>query len=230
MHTISDKKKTIVVIAVDGPTAAGKGTLARQLARHLQFAYLDTGLLYRAVAAKALEHHLDWDNKENPKLVSLAKNLTEVDLQSPSLREEKVGQTASIMATFPAIRAALWAFQRNFPELATVGNQSLQGAILDGRDIGTVIWPEAQVKLFVTALQEVRANRRYKELLNRGQQVIYAQVLQDIQERDNRDQKRLHAPLAPAADAFIIDNSDLNAEQAFQVALGYVQQRLADHH
>lgn len=230
MHKISDKKKTIVVIAVDGPTAAGKGTLARQLARHLQFAYLDTGLLYRAVAAKALEHQLDWNNKDNPKLLDLAKNLTEVDLQSPSLREEKVGQTASIIATFPAIRAALLSFQRNFPKSATAGNKLLQGAILDGRDIGTVIWPDAQVKLFVTALQEIRANRRYKELLNRGQQVIHAQVLEDIKERDKRDQNRLHAPLIPAADAVIIDNSNLNAEQAFQVALGHVQQRLANYH
>lgn len=229
MSKIFGNTTSLTVIAVDGPTAAGKGTLARQLAKHLSFAYLDTGLLYRAVAAKALEHQLDLNDQENPKLTELARHLTESDLQSSRLRDEKVGQTASIIATFPAIRAALFSFQRNFPQSITAVNKSVQGAILDGRDIGTVVWPDAQVKLFVTALQEVRANRRYKELLNRGQPVIYAQVLQDIKERDNRDQNRLHAPLMPAADAFIIDNSNLNPEQAFQIALEYVQPRLANH-
>ena len=212
----------VIIIAVDGPTAAGKGTIARKLAQHLGFACLDTGLLYRAVAVKALENKINWEVGQPSSLSTIARKLTPLDLSHPALRDEIIGRGASIIAAIPEVRSALLDFQRRFHLLG----KPVKGVVLDGRDIGTVVYPNAHLKLFITASQQVRAERRYKELLNRGLPVIYAQVLLDVQERDNRDQKRSSAPLIPATDAIIIDSSSLNADQVLAIALQHAHKKL----
>ncbi len=201
-----------MIIAIDGPAASGKGTLARRLADHLGLPYLDTGLLYRAVGMKRLEQGMD--------AVVAAQTLTAADLKNPELRSEEAGRAASQVATIAAVRAALLAFQRQF---ATTGT----GAVLDGRDIGTVVCPEADMKLFVTASVEKRADRRWKELLAKGEKAIASQILQDLQERDARDAARDVAPLVPAADAILLDTSELDADEAFAAALAIISRGTA---
>ncbi|MBY6202096.1 (d)CMP kinase [Maritalea mobilis] len=191
-------------VAIDGPAAAGKGTISRAVAEHFGFAHLDTGLLYRAVGARMLT------GKEP---VEAAQALTADDLGDPdALRTPDVAQAASRVAVIPEVRAALVDFQRAFARRAG-------GAVLDGRDIGTVICPDAEAKLFVTASAEVRASRRHKELLERGIASDYDTVLADVRERDARDANRATAPLLPAADAVIIDTSDLSIEEAVAKAI-----------
>jgi cytidylate kinase len=206
-----------MIIALDGPSAAGKGTLARRLAEELEFAHLESGLLYRAVAAELLARGAGPSEAEAA--VRTAKTLALERLDRPGLRGEEVGQAASQVATIPAVRAALLELQRRFAEQPPEGKA---GAVIDGRDIGTVVCPEAQVKIFVTASPEVRAERRHKELLERGEASIYARVVQEMRERDNRDSDRAAAPLRPAPDAVILDTTDMDAEEAFQAALGIV--------
>ncbi len=213
-----------MIIAVDGPGAAGKGTLARRLAEEFDFAHLDTGLLYRAVAAKVLAGGADPDDEASASYA--AQNLLLEDLDDPALRGEEIGQAASIVAADPAVRAALIDLQRRFAQDPPDGKA---GAVLDGRDIGTVVCPEAGVKIFVTAGLEVRAERRHKELLERGEPSIYARVVQEMRERDGRDGERMAAPLKPAPDAIILDTTDMDAEEAFQAALRIVaSERAAD--
>jgi len=191
-------------VAIDGPAAAGKGTISRAVAEHFGFAHLDTGLLYRAVGARMLT------GKEP---VEAAQALTADDLGDPdALRTPDVAQAASKVAVIPEVRAALVDFQRAFARRAG-------GAVLDGRDIGTVICPDAEAKLFVTASAEVRASRRHKELLERGIASDYDTVLADVRERDARDANRATAPLLPAADAVILDTSDLSIEEAVAKAI-----------
>ncbi|GAA5073274.1 (d)CMP kinase [Roseibacterium beibuensis] len=191
-------------VAIDGPAAAGKGTISRAVAEHFGFAHLDTGLLYRAVGARMLT------GKEP---VEAAQALTADDLGDPdALRTPDVAQAASRVAVIPEVRAALVDFQRAFARRAG-------GAVLDGRDIGTVICPDAEAKLFVTASAEVRASRRHKELLERGIASDYDTVLADVRERDARDANRATAPLLPAADAVILDTSDLSIEEAVAKAI-----------
>lgn len=191
-------------VAIDGPAAAGKGTIARALADRFGFAYLDTGLLYRAVAAKGGDP------------VQAALGLTSDDLARDDLRSLAAGQAASRVAAIPQVRAALTAFQRHFA-------RSAGGAVLDGRDIGTVICPMAEVKLYVTSSAEVRAERRWREL---GGDL--GQVLAEVRERDARDMGRADAPLRPADDAIVIDTTDLTIEQAVAMAAAAVAARFPE--
>ncbi len=188
----------IFTVAIDGPAAAGKGTISRAVAAHFGFAHLDTGLLYRAVGAKGGDP------------VRAARALTEDDLQRPDLRSLAAGQAASRVAVIPEVRAALLDFQRRFA-------RRQGGAVLDGRDIGTVICPEAEVKLYVTASPEIRAHRRWLEV--GGDE---AQVLAEVKERDARDMGRADAPLKAAADAVVIDTSEMGIEEAVARAVGVV--------
>lgn len=203
-----------VVIAVDGPVAAGKGTLARRLAQHFGFAYLDTGAIYRAAALRSLIKGID--PTDTVAAVAAARQIHSSDLASPHLREEEVGHRASVISAIPEVRHALIDWQRDFAAGPPGGEP---GAVLDGRDIGTVVCPDANVKLYVTAAPEVRARRRWLELTSKGDQISEAQVLADLKDRDARDQSRDVAPLKPAADAVIIDTSAMDADQAFQAAL-----------
>ena len=196
-------------IAIDGPAAAGKGTISKAVAAHFGFAHLDTGLLYRAVGAKVL---LGMDP------VEAAERLTADDLKGDDLRSPEVAQSASRVAVIGGVRAALLDFQRSFARRAG-------GAVLDGRDIGTVICPDADAKLFVTASAEVRAKRRYAELAAKGDASSFDQVLADVQERDARDRARAEAPLVAAADAVTIDTSKMDIDTAVQTAIKAVMAR-----
>lgn len=207
-----------MIIAVDGPVAAGKGTLARSLARELNLAYLDTGLIYRAVGARILDR--DEDPRDPDAALRAAKSLVPADLDRDDLRREIVGLAASTVAANTAVRAVLLDFQRDFAANPPEGPEGpASGAILDGRDIGTVVCPRADVKFFVTARPESRAARRHKELIERGDESIYARVLQDLLDRDARDSQRETAPLKPADDAVCIDTSDMEARQVLEMAL-----------
>lgn len=206
-----------MIVAVDGPAAAGKGTLARRLAAHFGFAFLDTGLLYRATALHLAEAGRGVEDVAAAE--AAAKRVNAADLADPRLRGEAVAQLASAVAVVPAVRAALLHFQRDFAAHPPEGKA---GAVLDGRDIGTVVCPTAAAKIFVTASQEERARRRAKELRERGVEAIYGTVLQDMQDRDARDSQRRTAPLRPADDAFVLDTTDLDADSVFAAARDYV--------
>ena len=211
-----------MIIAIDGPAASGKGTLGRRLAAHFGLARLDTGGLYRAVALRALEAGAD---PADPAIAeAAAKAVRAEDLADPGLREERVAQAASVVAAIPAVRQALLAFQRDFAQRPPGG---AAGAVLDGRDIGTVICPDADAKLFVTAGVEARAKRRFKELRESGNAAIYEAVLQDMKDRDARDSQRRAAPLVPADDAFVLDTTALDADAAFAAALEFIGRKLA---
>ena len=211
-----------IVIAIDGPAAAGKGTLARSLEEHFKLSKLDTGLLYRATGWKVLENGGDPEDAATAE--AAARALDPAELANPALRTDEAAQAASKVSAIPGVRAALLDFQRNFaknpPYLADGG--AAQGAILDGRDIGTTVCPDADAKLFITASTEIRAKRRFKELQDRGLEAIYARVLEDMKERDARDSNRSASPLVAADDAFVLDTSDLDAEQALAAALDFI--------
>lgn len=206
-----------MIIAIDGPAAAGKGTLARRVSAHLSLAYLDTGLLYRAVGKKILDAGSDPEDAAAAEQVARA--LQADDLKTDGLRVDAVGQAASKVSAVPGVRAALLDFQKDFAKSPPDGSA---GSVLDGRDIGTVVCVEATAKLFITASAEVRAERRFKELHEADSTVIYARVLEDMKERDARDQSRAVAPLESAQDAKIIDTSDLSADQVFEQALVFI--------
>lgn len=206
------------VIAIDGPAAAGKGTLARRLAAHLAYAYLDTGLIYRAVGLRLLEE--GGDPADAAAAAEVARRLSPADLEREGLRSDRAARAASQVAAIPAVRAALLSFQRRFAATPPGG---AAGAVLDGRDIGTVVCPGADVKLFVTASSEVRAARRLRELRERGMAAIESDVLRDLQERDARDLTRNIAPLEQAGDAVVIDTSGLTPDAVFAVALEAVR-------
>ncbi|MEK9672187.1 MAG: (d)CMP kinase [Rhodospirillaceae bacterium] len=206
-----------MIIAIDGPAAAGKGTLARRLAAELGLAYLDTGLLYRATGRCVLD--VGGDPEDPVAAEAAARALKPEDLKRGDLRTDDAAQAASKVSAIPGVRAALLEFQRGFAKNPPAG---AKGAVLDGRDIGTVVCPDAPIKLFVTASVEVRAQRRHKELQEKDPDVIYARVLEDMRERDARDSSRSVSPLEPAKDAVIVDTSDLNADQAFEKALDVI--------
>jgi len=209
-----------MIIAIDGPAASGKGTLARALAAALGFAHLDTGAIYRAVAARVLAAGAD--PRDAAAALRSARVLEAADLRRSDLRRQEVGQGASVVAAIPEVRAALLAFQRDFAARPPDGRP---GAVLDGRDVGTVVCPEAEVKFFVTASPEVRAGRRHKELLDGGAESIYARVLQEVRDRDARDSGREAAPLRPAEDAIVLDTTELSAEAALAAALAHIRSR-----
>lgn len=207
-----------MIIAIDGPAASGKGTLARRLARHFGLNHLDTGSLYRAVACRVLKTGA---NPADPDAAAAAARRVEArDIDDPRLRSDKVAQAASVVAAIPGVRTALLAFQRDF---AHRGN----GAVLDGRDIGTVVCPDADAKVFLTATVEARAMRRFKELQAAGDPVIYEHVLQDMKLRDARDGERQTAPLRRAFDAFELDTTALDADAAFTAVLRFIGNRQA---
>lgn len=205
------------VIAVDGPAASGKGTIARALARHYGLPHMDTGLLYRAVAVKLWR----WGGDPKSEFEALrACDELSLDATDPELRSEPVSKIASAVSAYPAVRAALLERQQSFA-------QQDGGAVLDGRDIGTVIAPQATVKLFVTAKPEVRAERRLRELDARGMQAHFDDVLADIRARDERDMHRDTAPLKQADDAILLDTSELDVDGAIAKAVQLVEERLA---
>lgn len=212
-----------IVIAIDGPTASGKGTLARRLASTFNFACLDTGLLYRAVGMAVLRQGGQPEDVQSATAAAQALDLTTLT-DDASLRSAQAGQAGSIVSAIPSVRQAFLELQRDFAACPPEGKA---GAVLDGRDIGTVICPEAPVKLYVTASAEVRAQRRFNELSARGQDSLsFAEVLADIQRRDHRDMNRASAPLRPAADAIILDTSVLNAQETYMQARQHVVTRL----
>ncbi|MFG1301548.1 (d)CMP kinase [Xanthobacter sp. V3C-3] len=204
-----------MIIAIDGPAASGKGTLARRLAAHFRLPHLDTGLLYRAVGARCLAEGVLADEVAS---VRAAHALDVAALDPDALRTAALGEAASVVAARPQVRAALLELQRRF---ATQPG----GAVLDGRDIGTVICPDADAKLFVTAKPEVRAERRFLELRGRGEDIAYDAVLEDIRRRDERDSGRAAAPLTMADDAVLLDTSTLDIPGAFAAALAAVEAR-----
>jgi len=208
-----------MIIAVDGPAASGKGTIARALARHYGLPHLDTGLLYRAVALTVLRNELD-PAKEADAVASC--DFPDTLLDDPELRGDVIGQAASVVSAHPLVRAALLQRQRRFA-------QQPGGAVLDGRDIGTVIAPEANVKLFVKATPMIRARRRHEELKRAGSTLTYDRVLADIRARDQRDSARSIAPLVQAPDAALLDTSFLSIEAAVQKAIALVDAKAASH-
>jgi CMP/dCMP kinase len=209
-----------VVIAVDGPAASGKGTLARRIAAELGYAYLDTGLLYRAIGLSLIKAGEDPSDVDAAATAAQAFDAVAADFSDPALRDEKTGQAAGIVAAMPAVREALVDVQRRFAAIPPGG---AAGAVLDGRDIGTVICPDADYKFFIDADIEERARRRVKELQDRGDPSIPARVLQEMKERDERDRTRAVAPLAPAADASVVDTTNLNADAAFALAMSFIR-------
>ncbi|WP_111734387.1 (d)CMP kinase [Roseovarius amoyensis] len=194
-------------VAIDGPAAAGKGTISKAVAAHFGFAHLDTGLLYRAVARRTLDG-------VDP--VTAAENLRAEDLATDGLRTPEVARAASRVAAMPDVRRALVDFQRAF----TLRDG---GAVLDGRDIGTVICPDAEVKLYVTASDAVRAHRRHKELVETGHDITLEEVAEDLRQRDARDSARAEAPLRPASDAMVLDTSDMSIDEAIASAIAAVE-------
>jgi cytidylate kinase len=212
-----------MIIAIDGPVAAGKGTLARSLARHFGFAYLDSGSLYRAAALKLLRAGSGpFDAQAS---VRAAQAVEYQDLADPALRAEAVGEAASRIAAWPGVRAALLHYQREFAHKPPGG---AKGAVLDGRDIGTVVCPDADIKIFVTASPAVRAERRRRELKERlgDRAPTTEQILADLMTRDQRDQDRAASPLKPADDAHLLDTTNLAIEAAFAAACAIVARKI----
>ncbi len=224
-------KKTLT-IAIDGPSASGKGTLAKKIAQHFALAYLNTGGIYRLVALRLINFRQDQDlddvmlslskhDLSDEEILSLSKNISEDDLESEALHTEKVGAVASIIAKNPKLRAALFDFQRNFVE---AGKKEKNGCVLDGRDTATVICPDADFKFYVTADVEIRAERRFKQL---GPKSSYEEILAQLKKRDENDLNRKDAPLMIAKDAVVIDNGKLTIEEGFQKMLNVISNKNA---
>jgi CMP/dCMP kinase len=205
-----------MIIAIDGPAASGKGTLAKRLAAHFGLPHLDTGLLYRAVARRLLDRGVALTDADAAARAAADLDLRHLD--DARLRGAEMGEAASIVSAYRPVRAALLEFQRRFAGQTT-------GAVLDGRDIGTIVCPFAEVKLFITASPEERARRRHLELLARDEAAEFTAILEDIRRRDERDATRSTAPLRPADDAIILDTTSLDADAAFRTALELVEAR-----
>ena len=203
-----------MIIAIDGPAASGKGTLGKRLAAHYGLRHIDTGLIYRAVAKALLDAGHSPDNRA--RAVAAAEAIDPSRFDEPALKRQAVGEAASLVSAIPEVRKAVLALQRNF-------GRTPPGAVLDGRDIGTVVFPDADVKIFVTATAQVRARRRALELEQAGHRVDEAEVLADIQRRDERDSKRAVAPLKAAPDAHLLDTTHLDIDAAFRAAIDIVE-------
>ena len=199
-----------IVIAIDGPAASGKGTVSKVVSKKLRFNYLDTGKLYRAIGAKYLEGYQP---------IAAAQSLQRNDLDKYDLQKPEIAQAASEIASIPEVRAALLEFQRNF-------SQKLPGAVLDGRDIGTVVCPDARIKIFLTASLEARANRRYLELRKHDEKINFETILDQIKERDERDQTRRSSPMVVASDAKLFDTSELSINEAVDKVFSYIQTKI----
>ena len=207
-----------MIIAIDGSASSGKGTLAKRLAKHFGLSHLDTGALYRAVGLQLLNAGYDPKNIDENQFIKLCVELDITLTTSPLIRTERVAKIASLVAAVPVVRAALLDLQRQFAAAPPAQN----GAILDGRDIGTVVLPNADIKFFLDANINTRAERRTKELLQAGQSVMFRNVLSDMQERDKRDRSRLAAPLRIADDAIFIDTSTMDADNVMALALSHI--------
>ena len=201
------------IIAIDGPAASGKGTLARKLASHYGFSYLDTGLTYRAVADELLKRHLPLNDEDIA--VKTASLIDFGSLERAHLSEHEIGEAASKVAVMGRLRKTLVDMQKAFAEQS-------KGAVLDGRDIGTVVCPDADVKLYIIATPEVRAERRYNEMVGKGEKADYNAILADLKRRDERDMKRAESPLKPAKDAHLLDTTKLSIEGAFAAACAII--------
>jgi len=212
------EKLSPFIVSIDGPAASGKGTLARKLAEQLNFSHLDTGLTYRAVGQALLQVGLPLDNEELAKTV--AQNIDFGKLDRKILSSHEIGEAASKIAVMSGVREVLVEAQREFAN-------RLPGAILDGRDIGTVVCPQADVKLYVTATPGIRAGRRYEEIIEQGGEAKYDDILTDIKRRDERDMQREDSPLRPAQDAHLLDTSKMSIETAFQEALDLIKKAMA---
>jgi 3-phosphoshikimate 1-carboxyvinyltransferase len=215
-HGAEKHKGQPLMIAIDGPASSGKGTLARRVAEHFGYAQLDTGSIYRAVGLKLI--YSDKDPFDKRAAIEAARSLRAEDLNNPRLRQERIGKAASIISAIPEVRSILLDFQRNFAK-------NPKGAVLDGRDIGTVVCPDADIKIFITASLETRAQRRHRELQGEGIKVVYESVLEDLRERDERDSQREVAPLLPAHDAITIDTSNLDAQTVFAKVVSIIEER-----
>ena len=198
------------VIAIDGPAASGKGTVSKVISKKLQFNYLDTGKLYRAIGAKYLEGYQP---------IAAARSLESNDLDKYDLQKPEIAQAASEIASIPEVRAALLEFQRNF-------SQKLPGAVLDGRDIGTVVCPDARIKIFLTASLEARAKRRYIELRKHDEKINFETILEQIKGRDERDRTRSSSPMVAASDAKIFDTSELSINEAVDEVFSFIQTKI----
>ncbi|MEK9621435.1 MAG: (d)CMP kinase [Alphaproteobacteria bacterium] len=207
-----------MIIAVDGSAASGKGTLAKRLARHFDLAHLDTGSLYRALGLQLLKQGANPENIDEIQAISESQHLDLRLCDDPQIRTDEIASIASIIAPITAVRANLLKLQRDFAASPPHG----KGAVLDGRDIGSVVLPDAPIKLFIDADLEVRADRRIKELLRAGQSAMFRDVLEDMRVRDQRDRERDVAPLRAVSDAKIIDTSDMDADQVFAAALDHI--------
>ena len=218
-----------IIIAIDGNAASGKGTLAKKLAQRLGFSHMDTGSLYRLVALNLMTEGRDTADERRAveAAATLNKTYRPADSDNPAIRTDAVGTITSKISAIPALRAQILELQRNFaanpPPLPS--GPAPRGAILDGRDIGTVVCPQADVKFFVTASPEIRAERRHKELQSKGISVTYDAVLADMHERDARDAGRTTAPMKPAPDAIMLDTSEMSVDQVLAFALGKVREK-----
>ena len=207
-----------MIIAVDGSAASGKGTLAKRLALHFELAHLDTGSLYRALGLYLLQSGVTLYNAEEKEAAAAVANLDLGLANSPKIRTDAVASMASVIAAMPAVRSAFTTLQRDFATEPPHG----AGAVLDGRDIGSVILPNANFKFFIDADLEVRADRRTRELQAKGQSVMFRHVYEDMRDRDKRDRERATAPLKVADDAFVIDTSTIDANRAFALAVDHI--------
>ena len=207
-----------MIIAVDGSAASGKGTLAKRLALHFDLAHLDTGSLYRALGLHLLRSGVTAEHAEENKAAVAVASLDLGLADSPEIRADAVAGMASVIAAMPAVRSAFTTLQRDF----AAGPPHGGGAVLDGRDIGSVILPDADFKFFIDADLEVRADRRTRELQAKGQSVMFRDVLKDMRDRDRRDRERTTAPLKAADDAFVIDTSTMDADRVFTLAVDYI--------
>ncbi|AQX28684.1 MULTISPECIES: (d)CMP kinase [unclassified Bartonella] len=208
------------IIAIDGPAASGKGTLANQIATHYHLHHLDTGLIYRSIGYFLLKQNLALDDEINA--VAYAKKLDLNALNSDLLTSPDISEAASKIATIPAIRKILVSKQRDF-------SQKLPGSVLDGRDIGTVVCPHADIKFYVLANAQTRAKRRYQEILKKGGRADYREILINLEQRDKRDMTRKHSPLKPAKNAHLLDTSELSIKEVLETACTFIDPLIKNH-